>query len=345
MITDQSRIAGINAYLRPTAQGFAVNLGPGAPQRARTAPLSRGRQLDVNGIRLLLEHDDLGSLFQYRRSQDSGILVAATPLLRVTVMKELFAGLFADPFRHRVHNVAGYLDLNEGTLEKGRVMEMDGIPTIVSMGTGTCRWVSRRFILPDPTRFAAAAWELATSRLAPANSINYSLRLDLFDDSGAGPVSRQLANAADAAAGRFVESLSTFAAKEFQIIFEAEVAQHASLAERHTPVILQSVGTPLLRAVNLLERIDSIYDLHSLTELEAESSHFRLSETPGPAITRCVAQLDLSAVLVNSPNQRIVNDDIYDPDTRYEYIEFELTRPLERCEARLVGQEQRREGR
>jgi hypothetical protein len=345
MIIDQSRGAGLPAYFRNPNAPFDVNLGPLAPVPVRTPPLARGRQWDVSGIRLLIEHDDLSPYFQFRLRVTGGQLTPITPMLRVTVMKEMFPGLFADPFRHRVHNIAGYMDFNEGQLENGGVIDVEGIPTIVSLGTGLCRWTSREYTLPEPIDVASVAWELATSRLAPADGLRYSLHMDVWDNAGAGPVSVPLAVDRDQAAGRFAESVSRAGVKRLQIRFEAHVTHESTLAERHTPILLESMGTPLLRAVNILQPIASIYDLFSLTELQAESSDFRLNEAPGPTVVRCLAHLDVPAVIVHSPYQHIENGNAYDPATRYEFIELAVNRSFARVEARLTYHEQHRDSR
>jgi hypothetical protein len=342
MITDQSRLAGLTAYFRDPANPADVNLGPLAPVRVRTTPLAAGHQIDVSGIRLLIEHDDLSPFFRLPAVDGGSEDPATTPLLRVTVMKEMFPGLFADPFRHRVHNIAGHVDLSEGELENGRVMDIDGIPTVVS-GAGQCRWTSRKYTWPDVSAIAAAAWELASSRLTPAGNLTYSLGLNLWDASGAALPAVSLADGVDPAVPRAAEALGIADAKAFQITFTATVRHDSALSERHTPVVLEQVGTPLLRAVNLLEPISSIYDICSLVELEAESSHFYLTQAPGPEIPRCITHLDVPAVLVSSPNQRVADGDPYDAASRYEYVEVELTRQVGRLEAKLDGHDLVRE--
>ncbi len=343
MIIDQSRGAGPGAYFRNPNAALDVNLGPLAPVRVRTPPLSRGRQWDVSGIRLLFEHDDLSPYFQFRLRTSAAPISAITPMVRVTIMKEMFPGLFADPFRHRVHNIAGYMDFNEGRLENARVIDVEGIPTIVSLGTGRCRWISREYVPPEPIAIASAAWELASSRLAPADGLTYSVYLDVWDSAGAGPVSVALAVDRNQTSGRFAEGVARSNVARLRVRFEADVTHQSALVERHTPILLDSIGTPLLRAVNLLQPIESIYDLYSFTELQAESSDFRVSDAPGPAVVRCMAHLDVPAVIVHSPYQHVENGDLYHAATRYEFIELAVNRSFARAEARLTYHEQHRD--
>src|SRR5688572_24002873 len=166
MITDRIQITGIGAYLQDPANPGNINLAPVAPVVIRTQPLNKGRQLEISGLQLLIDGDDLAPFFRFQFDGSND----PAPLLQLHIMKEMFAGLFADPFRHKVHNVAGYLDFNEGTLTNGRVLDIDGVPTIVSIGKDECKWVSREYFLPDPVTIDAVAWELATSKLTPANS-------------------------------------------------------------------------------------------------------------------------------------------------------------------------------
>src|SRR5690606_4552937 len=79
-----------------------------------------------------------------------------------------------------------------------------------------------------------------------------------------------------------------------------------------------------LRAINIIEPVTSIYEFNSLLELQHYCSYFHLFENPGAAIPRLTAMLDCSATLVNSPNQVIVNNNIYDTSSRFEHVELKL---------------------
>ena len=63
--------------------------------------------------------------------------------------------------------MAGFVDFKRGTFENCKAFEIDGIPTIVSIGTGACRWLSQIYQLPVPGSFDLAAWELAATQRPP----------------------------------------------------------------------------------------------------------------------------------------------------------------------------------
>jgi hypothetical protein len=361
MITDRIQLAGLESYFRgPTTQ--VLNLGPIATVTIRTAPLNKGKQLEISGIQLLIEHADLQPLFAFQFDVQNPAQPA--PLFKISVMKEMFAGLFADPFSHRVHNIAGYLDFNEGTLTNGRVMEVDGVPTICSTGKEELVWISKEYVMPDPISIAAIAWELATAKLTPPDSFHYKIEIALKRSDGTTLTifinNRVNSNNNDttqdgsmlkADAKRAIEILNYDALNykdinSFQITFTAKVFEDSYLRERSLPLINENLGRPLLRAINILEPVKSTYQFNSLTELQNHCSDFHFFENPGTAIPRLTATLDLSATLVNSPNQWIHPDnnllnrniDIYNIASKYEYIELALlTNQFTRFEAKKIG--------
>ena len=172
MIIDRVRTAGAGAYLLRNATPDDVNLAGPTPSFGRTGPPARGQQLDITGLQFVIDGDDLWPLFDPAPALD-----AETPLVGITVMKEVFPGLFADPHRHRVHTVAGFDDFNSGTYTNCQAMDIDGIPTLVSLGAGGCQWASPVLLVPLESQFVSAAWELATTRRTPADSFEYSLTL------------------------------------------------------------------------------------------------------------------------------------------------------------------------
>lgn len=354
MITDRIQLAGLDAYFRdPNSPATAnpVNFGGRTPT-IRTAPIKKGKQLEISGIQLLIEHADLQPLLAFQFDDQNPPQPA--PLFKIVVMKEMFPGLFADPFSHRVHNISGYLDFNDGTLTNGRVMEVDGVPTICSIGREDCIWVSKEYIMPDPISIRAIAWELATSKLTPPNSFHYKIEIALkHTDGTTTPIfinnnahngdTTQDGSMLKANAKRAIEILNydTLNYKDigsFQITFIAKVYQDSYLTERSLPPINENIGRPLLRAFNILEPVKSIYEINSLMELQNLCSDYHLFENPGREITRLAATLNLNAVLVNSTNQVIANSDIYDANSRFEYVELELMQDdFTRFEAKRNG--------
>jgi hypothetical protein len=323
MITDRTQLAGPDSYFQDPANPGSVNLG-GNALTIRTAPLNKGKQLEISGIQLLIEHDNLRPLMKFQ-----------SPLFKISVMKEMFAGLFADPYSHRVHNIAGFLDFNEGTLTNGKVLEIDGIPTIVSSNKDECVWVSKEYKMPDPISINAIAWELATSKLTPPDSFHYKIKITSKDINDAGLPSIDLDNGGQllkADARRAIDGLNNANITSFQITFTAKVFEDSYLSERHLPAINENIGRPLLRAINILEPVQSIYEIHSIVELQNLCSDFHLFENPGPPIKRLTATLDLNATLVNSDNQNIVNSE-------FEFVELQLfANQFTRFEAKRIGE-------
>jgi len=327
MITDRLQLSGLEAYLRTAGNPSTLNLASTIPSRCRTVPLSKGRQAQLSGLQLLIEANDLRPLFQFQRDPAG----APKPLFQISVTKEMFSGLFADVFRHRVHNIAGALDFREGTLQNAHVLEIEGVPTICAAGRKECCWVSRTYLLPDPISIAAVAWELASSRLALPESFKYRIDLDCFDAFGGIFHTITTGSLIKPDRPRFqldhVDEVHSFRAT-----FTARVGQDSYMVERQLPTLDKGVGRPLLRAINVLESISSsVYDVHSLTELRSRCDRFELSESPGPAITRLLATLDMSVVLVQSDNEDI-------DAGLYESVDIDvLTDTLDVFEVRQIG--------
>lgn len=324
MIIDRIRLSGLQAYFRDPSNPGSTNLAAATPAVVRTTPLKKGVQLEISGIQLLIESNDLNSLFHRQ----------ASPLFRLSVIKEIFAGLFADPFMHRVHNVAGWLDFNQGTLENGRVIEIDGVPTICSVGKDECIWTSRDYHLPYPVNIDSVAWELASAKLTHPESFFYKIDIDclnaagnVFDSIGTG------SNFVKADIPRFKEK-TVSGVSAFRITFRAKVIQDSFVTERQLPSYNEKIGRPLLRAVNILELLSSSeFDIHSLVELKNLSGNVLMSDSPGPEITRISAELFVNAVLVNSPNED-------SSANNYEFIELKLlTDKFDVFEAKLIGEE------
>ena len=289
MIIDRIQLTGKSVYFEDGSGGINI-----AGQTARTPALGTGKQLEISAIELLIESDeDLADLFTY---QDD-------PLISVTVMKEMFPALFNDPFRHRVHSIAGFDDFKRGKFENCKAMDVEGIPTLVSLGTETCIWTSQRYQMPESIKIDHAAWELAASRRTPKENFLYTITLNTFNAGGGALGSLEIATSLDPSKPRIAEGLDLENIASYQVIFKAEVLRDAALYERQTTLIGESIGTPLLRAINLLEPVETIYDIHSLQELLSRSSDYHLFEFQGQPINRMLATLDLSATMVHSEQQ------------------------------------------
>lgn len=319
MIIDRIQIAGKEAYFQDSAGATNV-VGANI---SRTKPLGKGKQAEVSAIEFLIESDnDLFDIFAYQNS----------PIIEITVIKEIFPTLFADPFCHRVHTIAGFEDFKRGLLENCRVLDVEGIPTIVSIGTETCKWTSQIYRMSEQISLIHASWEIAGSRQMPKENFKYSFDLEIFDVNQNSIQTISLANNFDPTKPRKKESIDVKNVSLYQIVFTADVKKDASLYEKHTTLVGDSIGTPLIRAVNLLEPVETIYKIHSLRELLSLSSEYHLFESQGQPLNKMIATVDLSATLVPSENDDTATG-------KYEFIEIAVKdNVFTNVEARLVGE-------
>ncbi len=308
MIIDRIRLSGNDAYLRDS-QG-SLNLAASLPSIAQTPPTGPGRQLDVAGIELYFEGPDLWPWFQ---RQDE-------PLLRITVMKEILPGLFADPYHHRVHTIAGFNDLNDGTFTNCQALEVEGEPTIVALEPGICSWQSAIYQLPHPAEFVQAAWALASARPLPnvttASDFDYDIIVRAFDANGnplnAPPVATNLT-----AGDRRSAVFSLAGAQRFDIRFEADTSADGYFHERHRSIGPGQIGRPLFRGFQLLEIVNCEYEFFSLAELTARAATYDLLGATSAELPRLAATLRLPATLVSGPNEDVAQD-------LYEFIAIEI---------------------
>ena len=292
MIIDQVTLAGVDAYL--TADGRDVNLARGA-REGHSQQIGEGMVLDVSGLSVQLDHENILEMFNRQ----------AQPIFSVGVVKEMFPRLFSDPYAHRVHAVNGFGDFNRGTLANLRVMEVEGTPTLVSVGDEQeARWLSAVYKMPRPLAFDAAAWEMPVSRLTPPEGFAYDLRLFYWitgqDVDRHGPYNVMLAQNAQPAAERrkagIGDKVSNVIAYQFE--FRARVKYDAYMRERHTGRSIDaSLGRPLLTSVNLLESVESPYIYYSLQEVLNDALEHRLIAPDGGRPRRLWAKLDIAATL------------------------------------------------
>ncbi len=323
MIIDRIPIAGPRAQL--LTSGGSPDIASASPAVARTLPMARGQQWDVSGILLLLEGKP--DLRQHLENQGS-------PLLTVQMSKELFPALFADPFAHRTHRIGGHDDFKRGTLSNCEVLEVDGAATLVSLDGQGCRWISPLFAMPTvavpPNGFSHVSWDLAATRKTPADAFTYSLAIEVFTASGSQIL--PLAQSADPSAPRYAE-VDLFKVTAYRIIFEATVHGDAALHERHTPLPGRSIGRPLLRGVNVLERVESRLEIYSVTQLLQQAADYQLFEQNGGELWRIVLELPLHGTLMHSEYEDIGAE-------RFEWIQVSVdTGSVAKAEARIIGEE------
>ncbi|MCX6251738.1 MAG: hypothetical protein NTX61_13425 [Bacteroidetes bacterium] len=275
MLLDNIKLSGKDAYLlanRTAAGGGSINLGGANPQKGITPEIGKGEVLEISGIFLHIESGaDLLPLF----SRQSNKLVS------VDVKKEMFPELFKDPYKHRVHTISGYDDFNRGAFENLRVMEVDGYPTLVSEGTQPCKWISAIYQFPRQFTIDSAAWYIPTSKLTPKDGFSYELKMHIWNnDHIQQPASHIIVLASTGTkpdADRIKDNIQPHAKniKAYQMEFNATVNFDTYFRERQVGNNdTQSTGRPLLRAINLLEMVEPVYDFYSLEELMAASAKY-----------------------------------------------------------------------
>lgn len=315
MIIDQMSLSGKEAYLvdfRDTenfnlARPSISSVPADKPWTGRSPVLKEGKVLEVSGIDLtIVAGSGQNLLDQLPRQRE--------PRISVAVAKEMFPGLYKDPYRHRVHNVSGYEDFKRGNLTALRVMEVEGVPTLVSTGSASCRWISGIYKMPeenaDGTKgitIGAAAWNLATSKKTPADGFDYDLILRYWQNGQANVqeefligTDRNTPHQGKPDHDRFKDNLAGKLTNvtAYQIEFGADVNYDAYLREFHTgPQNAESLGRPLLQAVNILEEVAPAHDFYSLHELLLKSADYHLFEEQNGPPRRLTVSLDITATL------------------------------------------------
>ncbi len=304
MIIDQIVLAGSAAYLKrddvDEDDPEVLNLAQGTRIGSSATP-GEGLVQEINGLNLQIERDDVMELFARQ----------AEPLIAVEVWKEMFPGLFKDPYAHRVHRVAGFEDFGRGTLENLRVMEVDGVPALVSLGAGEpSRWLSPIYQMPGPLNFDAVAWDIPSAKTTTPDAFTYGLRLYVWregEDLGAAPTSVGVVKGAPPRRNRFRDNLQSKLADviAYQVEFTATVKADAFLNERHSGTAGgESLGRPLLTGVHLLEMVSSAHNYHSLQEMIEDSSDYSLFDLGNDPPRRLTCALNLTATL--TVGERIV---------------------------------------
>jgi hypothetical protein len=296
MIIDQTTLAGRGAYLVDLDGNVNLAFRP-APNIGRWPKyddeIGEGKIIDVEGINLQIESADLLTLYSYQ----------ARPILSLTIIKEMFPGLYNDPYAHRVHKIGGFDDFKRGRAKNIDVLEVEGTPTLVSVGYQACSWLSPIYNMPEPVSIDAVAWDLATARRPQDESFKYELEYRAWTGFGGGSptVTVQLAHNLPPDAGRFknIEAeVGNLEVVAYQIFFRANVKHDAYLRERYVGTRRgESLGRPLLRAVNVLEQVEPLHTLYSLYELCLRSGEHLLFEQGTEPPQRLTVSLDVAATL------------------------------------------------
>ena len=330
MIIDAITRGGDRAYF----DFRAIASAPIVSAKIPTEPLGFGKAYAISGISIQLEAADLRPLFGRQ----------PVPILKVSVHKEMFPDLFAAPYEHRVHNISGYEDFNRGNYLSCKAIDVEGVPTIVSVGDGeNCIWTSPVYQMPESIVIDKIAWDLAVSRLTPSVNFTYGLELRYWvtDLNPQNQRSHPVIIGANPTQARNVADLGlSDTPVAYAIIFSATINSASNIYEAHATDPFDTLGAPLLRAVYIVEKIvPAFYEFYSLKELLDHCVDCHLFETPGPAITKLTATIALSALLVQSDNQRAANAPTSQADD-YEYLELGVTQKyFTSFEARAVIRE------
>ena len=144
MIIDRIPISGPGSYFYAQSDNGlgdfdSWELARPQPTISRTPPMKQGQQWQISGIHMYLQAEDLIPLF----------LRQEEPIMKISLTKEMFPGHFSDPFSNRVHTISGFVDFNKGTFENCKPLDIEGVPTLVSVGSAKCIWRSQIYILPN----------------------------------------------------------------------------------------------------------------------------------------------------------------------------------------------------
>jgi len=315
MIIDIIALSGLDAYLR---DGDKTNLVQSQNHVGKSIKITEGKALQVSDVFLYLESEDFPSI--YGRPENAG----SKPLFSLRFHKEMFPNYYDDPFANRVHKISGFEDFNRGTRSGLRIMEVDGVPALVSVGTDDNVWISPVYQMGQPIDLNAVTWDLATSKLTPADSFAYSINLlywssgqDLDSDA---PQTINIASDLRPDDTRHLGGLDQKSIIAYQVVFKAAVKFDTYMDETEYGVVNgESIGRPLIRAINILEKIESRHHYYSMSEIEQAAHYFHFPQLPNPGQSLNLA-IDISSILVE-----------------YEEITLELIQPafFKRFEARL----------
>jgi hypothetical protein len=335
MIIDIINSAGGKAYLKDSL--FNLNLALEIPSRAITEIVGKGKQVNVSGIQFYIEGSDLFPLFNLLEADVSGKLSKRNqPLISISVNKEILPGLFADPFKSRIHTLGGFQDFKRGTFDNCDVYSIDNKPTIVSQGTEQCKWKSIKYELPEDITLDSAYWEIPSVKDTPASAFKYSINLYAYDSAGNainGGAATVLANDLDPTQKRIKQNIKLTNVRFYELELTADVKHDSTLTERIVIEKADTIGRPLLEGVYLIEPVKSKFDFYSLQEFLAECSEYEMFQLQGLPFKKLLATLNLSSILVQSPNENTANGE-------YEYITVEVhTNALNVLTAKLVSSE------
>ncbi|VVB95465.1 Uncharacterised protein [uncultured archaeon] len=307
MMLDTIKLSGLDAYLKADSDDSdptnRINLSRDTTRLTGVClTVGKGQLMEISGIFIQIEGTDLVPLFQ--RQQE--------PLISIEVKKEMFPGLFSDPYQHRVHTIAGFDDFNRGVLENLKVMDVDGYPTLVSFGSLPCKWTSAIYQFPHPFTVDAAAWYLPTSKQTPPDGFKYSIKLNFWKadeklDQAAQHSILLAGIDTKPTADRFIDDLDICLDSAdvlpvdiiaYQIEFNATVNYDTYLKEYLVGLEnKESMGRPLLRSVNLLEKVTPAYEFYSLNELINSSAAHQFFEERQGKLKKINATIYITAAL------------------------------------------------
>lgn len=259
MIIDIINSAGEKAYLRDSVGN--LNLAQTTPSTSITKVIGKGKQVNVSGIQFYFEGNDLFPLFNFLEDDGAGNLVKRNqPLISITVFKEILPGLFADPFKSRIHTLGGFQDFKRGEFDKCDVYRINNKPTIVSLGTEQCKWKSMKYELPEDISLDSAYWEIPSAKDTPATAFSYTINLFAYDSGGNllnGGAAVVLANNLDPTQKRIKKNINLQNVRFYELEVIADVKHDSTFTERIVTEKADTIGRPLLEGIYLLEPVQN----------------------------------------------------------------------------------------
>ena len=295
MIIDRAPLNGLGSYFRRS--DGTINLGGPTAAIAKYEVRGEGNVTRIDGIELLIVGDDLAMMLS-RSRHDAPVLVSTS------LNKEVFPGLFVDPYSSRVHTVGGQQDLTRGKLRNARIMEVDSRPTLVSLGND-CQWRSAIYRFEDNISIQGAAWDLVPSRRTPEDAFAYSILVETWQSNDPAPNSNPdsqvlIADGLSPSDARAFSNIIGQSLGAYRIIFNAKVNYDPAFSVLSSPTGDDpSFGRPLLRSLSFLEPFPPTFEFHSLSEFMSACSDVSIyASTAGP-LTHMTATMDIAATLAD----------------------------------------------
>jgi hypothetical protein len=301
MIIDQTPLAGPDAYL--TTPDGRINIVEGSEPIGGSSELADGLAHQVNAIELLIEGEDLLPLYSHQ----------SRPLFAIELTKEMFPGLHSDPYASRIHQIGGVETFRRGEGEGMRPMEVNEVPTLVTIGSQTAWWRSPVYRLPRAVTIADIAWDLAPSRKTHPDAFRYQVDIEYWTepDHLDSPGQQQLVVADwPPDQHRFRKQVNCEHVIAYRMTFKAAVRREAYMQELLAGIPDRDpFGIPLLQAFYLREPVPSRFAFASLLEVTAQATAYHAFEDGNGKARRLIASLPVAATLLKGESIRLAVHD------------------------------------